>query len=93
MARDPIFKPDTKQDGRWHPSRSFSPRPVAVTTLPRNHDFPVIQHHRGAHAVVERWTGTKWEFKSCGDIHKKRSTTWTCSQRFARWLNQQEEKP
>lgn len=85
MTATPLFREGTAQDGTWHATQSFSTRPIKVSTWGRN--GPGTQHHRGAHATVQRWTGTRWEYKHCGCIHKKRSTTFACAKRMANRLN------
>ena len=73
------------RDGLWHAVPTFSPRPLKVHTLKG------VQHHVGAHALVQRWNGSKVEYEHCGCIHKKRSTTFKCAERLARILNKYEE--
>jgi hypothetical protein len=84
MTREVKFGPQGKSnDGDWHPSRQFSARGIPVRTMAGT------QRHWGAHASVFRWTGTKWEYDHCFHIHKQRRTTWECSQRLAKHLNNQ----
>lgn len=91
--RLPNFRPGTKRDGRWHAMTAFSLRPMPVRTWPRNSDQVVIQHHRGTHASVTRWDGTKWVYQSCSCMHRRRSTMLRCAGQLARALNRALDHP